>query len=100
MTDAQDRRLRVLEDKFSVVTNTTEHLLTAQAEITDSIAALHSQAAGFGKAQESTTNTLALLAENVAKLVAGLPAAQAAPTDAPTGHSPAPLAGTDGYRAY
>ena len=82
MTDAQDRRLRVLEDKFNVVTTTTDHLLSAQAEMTDSIAALHTQAASFGKAQESTAGTLAFLAENVAKLVAGLPAAQAAGTSA------------------
>ena len=83
MTDDQDRRLRLLEDKFSAVTATTDHLLTAQAEMTDSIAALHTQAAGFGKAQEATTGTLALLADNVAKLVAGLPTAQAAGPPAP-----------------
>jgi len=124
MTDAQDRRLRVLEDKFSAVTATTDHLLSAQAEMTDSIAALHTQSAGFGKAQESTANTLAILAENVAKLVAGLPAAQpaatpaaapapqaavgqeapeAAPPSAATPVSNGPrgsTAGADGYRAY
>ena len=83
MTDDQDRRLRVLEDKFNAVTATTDHLLTAQAEMTDSIAALHTQAAGFGKAQEATTGTLALLADNVAKLVAGLPTAQAVGPPAP-----------------
>ena len=83
MTDAQDRRLRVLEDKFSAVTATTDHLLTAQTEMTDSIAALHTQAAGFGKAQELTAGTLAFLADNVAKLVAGLPTAQAVGTPAP-----------------
>ena len=83
MTESQDRRLRVLEDKFNAVTATTDHLLSAQAEMTDSIAALHTQAASFGKAQESTTaGTLAFLAENVAKLVAGLPAAHAAGTPA------------------
>ena len=122
MTDAQDRRLRVLEDKFNAVTTTTDHLLSAQAEMTDSIAALHTQAATFGKAQESTAGTLAFLAENVAKLVAGLPAAQAAGTPAAgtapqqaAAHDatttvppnvvtpvaiPGTLAGSDGYRAY
>ena len=90
MTDVQDRRLRVLEDKFNAVTTTTDHLLSAQAEMTDSIAALHAQAASFGKAQESTAGTLAFLAENVAKLVAGLPAAQAAGT--PAAGSPLPEA--------
>ena len=81
MTDAQDRRLRILEDKVSAVTVTADHLLTAQAEMVDSISALHTQATGFGKAQESTTNTLASLSDNVAKLVAGLAAAP--PTAAP-----------------
>ena len=51
--------------------------------MTDSIAALHTQAAGFGKAQELTAGTLAFLADNVAKLVAGLPTAQAVGTPAP-----------------
>ena len=88
MTDAQDRRLRVLEDKFNVVTTTTDHLLSAQAEMTDSIAALHSQSAIFGKAQDATAGTLAFLAENVAKLVAGLPAAQAVGTAAVSAPSP------------
>ena len=105
MTDVQDPRLRVLEDKFNVVTTTTDHLLSAQADMTDSIAALHTQAAGFGKAQESTTSTLAFLAENVAKLVAGLPAAQAAGAPAAAAAPPAvdaafaaaPLAGADSY---
>ena len=90
----------------------------------DSIAALHTQSAGFGKAQESISNTLAILAENVAKLVAGLPATQSAviPATAPVPQAAAsqeaagadpPSAATpvingprvsvavaDGYRAY
>ena len=92
MTDAQDRRLRVLDGKFNVVTTTTDHLLSAQAEMTDSIAALHSQSAIFGKTQDATAGTLASLAENVAKLVAGLPAAQAAGTVAGADPCPDPAA--------
>ena len=109
MTDAQDRRLRILEDKVNAVTDTAGHLLSTQSEMVDSIAALRTQSAGFAKSHEATTNTLAMLAENMAKLVAvaGLTAASPVPTPAPVippqvvvpqePHGTAPGCGSDAF---